>query len=173
MSFIELAQKRYSVRKFDSRKVEKEKLDLILKAAQLAPTAANKQPQRILVVEDDEALKKLERSMIYRFNEPMALIVCADKVEAWKRSEDGKIHTDIDGSIVATHMMLQAAELGLGTTWIGHFDPAAVRREFDIPENLDIVCILPLGYPSEDSEPNPNHTKRREVSEIVSYNHFS
>lgn len=102
----------------------------------------------------------------------MALLICADKNEAWKRSYDGKSHTDIDGSIIATHMMLQAAELGLGTTWVGHFDPSAIRNAFSIPTNLEPICLLPLGYPSNDAKPNPNHQKRKDISQTVFYNHF-
>jgi NAD-dependent SIR2 family protein deacetylase len=163
MNFTELAKERYSLRSFDSRKVEKEKLDLILKAGQLAPTAANHQPQRILVIKSDEALAKLKDCTIYHFNAPIALLVCADKNEAWKRSYDEKIHTDIDGSIVATHMMLQAAELGLGTTWVGHFNPDAARNAFNIPENLEPICIFPLGYPSSEAKPNPAHLALAEL----------
>ncbi|AVQ44802.1 nitroreductase family protein [Clostridium botulinum] len=172
MDFINLAKERYSVRNFDTKKIEQEKLDLILKAGQLAPTAVNYQPQRILVIESDEALGKLKTCTIYHFNAPMALLICADKDEAWKRSYDGKIHTDIDGSIVATHMMLQAAELGLGTTWVGHFDPSAIRNAFSIPTNLEPICLLPVGYPSKDAKPNPNHQKRKDISQTVFYNHF-
>ncbi len=105
MNFIDLAKERYSVRNFDTKKIEQEKLDLILKAGQLAPTAVNYQPQRILVIESTEALEKLKTCTIYHFNAPMALLICADKDEAWKRSYDGKSHTDINGSIVATHMI--------------------------------------------------------------------
>ncbi|MCS4480856.1 nitroreductase family protein [Clostridium botulinum] len=172
MNFIDLAKERYSVRNFDNKKIEQEKLDLILKAGQLAPTAVNYQPQRILVIESTEALEKLKTCTIYHFNAPMALLICADKNEAWKRSYDGKSHTDIDGSIVATHMMLQAAELGLGTTWVGHFDPSAIRSTFNIPTNLEPICLLPVGYPSNDAKPNPNHQKRKDISQTVFYNHF-
>ncbi|MEW9095904.1 MAG: nitroreductase family protein [Clostridiaceae bacterium] len=172
MNFIELAKERYSLRYFDVKKVEQEKLDLILQAGQLAPTAVNYQPQRILIIESDEALAKLKDCTIFHFDAPMALLVCADKDEAWKRSYDGKIHTDIDASIVATHMMLEATELGLGTTWVGHFDPVAVRKAFNIPSNIEPVCILPLGYPSNDAKPHPNHTKRKDISQTVSYDNF-
>ncbi|MBU5483978.1 nitroreductase family protein [Clostridium sp. MSJ-11] len=172
MNFIELAKERYSLRYFDVKKVEQEKLDLILQAGQLSPTAVNYQPQRILIIESDEALAKLKDCTVFHFNAPIALLVCANKDEAWKRSYDGKIHTDIDASIVATHMMLQATELGLGTTWVGHFDPIAVRNAFNIPSNIEPVCILPLGYPSKDAKVHPNHTKRKDISQTVLYNHF-
>ncbi|MGO5074947.1 nitroreductase family protein [Clostridium sporogenes] len=172
MDFLNLAKERYSVRNFDTKKMEQEKLDLILKAGQLAPTAVNYQPQRILVIESDEALAKLKTCTIYHFNAPMALLICADTDEAWERSYDGKSHTDIDGSIVATHMMLQAAELGLGTTWVGHFDPSAIRNAFNIPTNFEPICLLPVGYPSKDAKPNPNHQKRKDISQTIFYNHF-
>ncbi len=172
MNFIELVKERYSLRSFDVKKVEKEKLNLVLKAGQLAPTAVNYQPQRILVIESEEALAKLKECTIYHFNAPMALLVCGNKDEAWKRSYDGKNHSDIDASIVATHMMLQATELGLGTTWVGHFDPTAIRNAFNIPSNLEPLCILPIGYPSKDAKPNPIHTRRKDISETVLYNQF-
>lgn len=172
MKFIELAAKRYSVRSFDTKKISQEDLNLILKAGQLAPTAANRQPQRILVLESEDALAKLQTCTIYHFNAPLALLICADKNEAWERSYDGKVHTDIDGSIIATHMMLQAAELGLGSTWVGHFDPAAIREAFNIPTNLEPVCLLPIGYPSSEAKPNPNHEKRKDISKTVFYNNF-
>ncbi|KMT21995.1 nitroreductase family protein [Clostridium cylindrosporum] len=172
MKLIELAKERYSLRSFDTRKVEKEKLDLILEAGQVSPTAANRQPQRILVIESNEALEKLKECTIYHFNAPMAILICANKEEAWTRKYDGKVHTDIDGSIVATHMMLQATELGLGTTWVGHFDPEAVCKSFNIPNELEPVCILPLGYPSVEAKPHPNHTNRKDISEVVTYNKF-
>lgn len=172
MKFIELAAKRYSVRNFDTKKINHEELNLILKAGQLAPTAGNRQPQRILVLESEDALAKLQTCTIYHFNAPLALLICADKNEAWERSYDGKVHTDIDGSIIATHMMLQAAELGLGSTWVGHFDPAAIREAFNIPINLEPVCLLPIGYPSSEAKPNPNHEKRKDISKTVFYNNF-
>lgn len=172
MNFIELAKKRYSLRIFKEKKVEKEKLDIILNAGQLSPTAVNYQPQRILVIESNEALEKLKACTIYHFNAPMALLVCADKDEAWKRDYDGKVHADIDGSIVATHMMLQAAELGLGTTWVGNFDPIAIRNAFNLSANIEPICILPIGYPGSNAKPNFNHEKRKNILETVFYNHF-
>lgn len=172
MDFIKLAEERYSVREFDTKKVEKEKLDLILRSGQLSPTACNNQPQRILVLESTEALEKLKECTIYHFDAPIAILICANKDEAWTRKYDNKIHTDIDASIVATHMMLQAADLGLGTTWVGHFDPIATCRAFNIPENIEPICILPLGYPSKDSKANPKHFQRKDISETTTYNQF-
>ncbi len=174
MKFIELAQDRYSLRKFSEKPVEKEKLDLVLQAGRLAPTACNNQPQKILVIESEEAVAKLKGCTRYHFDAPMALLVCYDNTVSWKRSYDSKDSGDVDASIVGTHMMLQAAELGLGTTWVGHFDPDAVIKAFSIPENLVPVALFPLGYPADDAEPNPKlHPSRKPVEETVFYNRFS
>ena len=172
MDFIALAQKRYSVRKFSDKPVEKEKLDLILKAAQIAPTACNNQPQRILVIESDEAVKKLKSCTKCHFDAPMALLICYDKEKSWKREYDNDDSGTTDASIVTTQMMLQAAEIGLGTTWVGYFDPKAIRQQFNLPANHVPIALLPLGYPAEDSKPNPLHDKREELEKTVFYNSF-
>lgn len=172
MKFIELAESRYSLRKFSEKPVEKEKLDLILKAGRLAPTACNNQPQRILVIENEGALAKIRKSTRYHFNAPVVLLICYDTSLSWKRSFDGKDSGDIDASIVTTHLMLQAAELGLGTTWVGHFDPDAIREEFSLPEHMVPVALLPMGYPAEGAAPNALHFKRKPAEETVFYNHF-
>lgn len=172
MSFIKLAEDRYSVRSFSSKPVEKEKLELILKAGQKAPTACNFQPQRILVIESSEAIEKLKKCTPCHFNAPTALLVCYDKSKSWKRHHDGNDSGAVDASIVSTHMMLEAADLGLGTTWVGFFDPAIVRSEFNLPENIVPVVILPLGYASENCKPADMHYQRLPIEETVSYNSF-
>lgn len=173
MSFIELAEGRYSVRRFSDRPVEKEKLDLVLKAGQLAPTACDNQPQRILVIEGAQGAAKLKACTRYQFGAPMALLVCYDSTESWKRGFDGKDSGDVDASIVATHLMLEAAELGLGTTWVGSFDPEAARREFSLPETLVPVALLPMGYPAQDAAPSPRHSDRKPIGETVFYGRFA
>jgi nitroreductase len=173
MNFINLAEERYSLRTFSNKTVEKEKLDLVLRAGQLSPTACNNQPQRILVIESEEALEKLKKCTKYHFNAPMALLVCYDKDVSWKRSFDGDDSGVVDASIVATHMMLQAAEIGLGTTWVGYFDPALIIKEFSLPGNFVPVALLPIGYPSEDAKPFNGHYKRNSIDKSVFYNKFS
>jgi nitroreductase len=173
MNFINLAEERYSLRTFSNKPVEKEKLDLVLRAGQVSPTACNNQPQRILVIENEEALEKLKKCTKYHFNAPMALLVCYDKNVSWKRAFDGDDSGVVDASIVATHMMLQAAEIGLGTTWVGFFDPALIIKEFNLPGNFVPVALLPIGYPSEDAKPFPGHNQRNSIEESVFYNKFS
>lgn len=172
MDFLELAEKRYSVRKFEDRPVDPEQIDKILRAGQLAPTACNCQPQRILVVNSGEAVKKLRKCTGCHFNAPVAMLVCYDKSECWVRNRDGKNSGEIDASIVATHMMLEAAELGIGTTWVMAFIPEAVKCEFELPDNIEPVALLVMGYPAEDVKPSPMHAKSRPAEELVVYNKF-
>lgn len=170
MDFTKLSEERYSVRKFDPKPVEPEKLELILKSGRNAPTACNYQPQRILVITDMEKLKACTK---YTFGAPMALLICFDKTKSWVRPIDDDNSGQVDASIVTTQMMLQAADLGLGTTWVGHFDAAKVRVEFNLPESLMPVAILPLGYPASDAAINPLHHKKLPAEEVVFYGDFS
>ncbi|AFL99946.1 nitroreductase [Desulfitobacterium dehalogenans ATCC 51507] len=172
MDFLELAKSRYSVRKFSTNRIVEEKLSLILEAGRVAPTAVNRQPQRILVLENEEDLAKLKPCIPYRFQETLALLVCYDKNESWKRSFDNKDSGEVDASIVATHMMLEAYNLGIGSTWVGHFDPQVTREMFQIPQNIEPVVLLLLGYPSHESSPNPNHYKRLDRAQTVYYGSF-
>lgn len=173
MDFEKLAQERFSVRKFSPKEIEKEKLDLILKAGQLAPTACNYQPQRILVIQDQDGLEKINKCTPHHFGAPVVLVICYDQTVSAKRSFDGGEFGVTDASIVTTHMMLQTADLGLGTTWIGGFDPKAVEKEFSLPEAYVPVALLPVGYPAEDAKPAPMHTKREPMEKTVFYNGFS
>ena len=170
MDFLELAKQRYSCRSFEEKEVEKEKIELILEAARVAPTAVNYQPQRVLVLTEKGELAKLSECTRYGWNAPVIMIVCYDKNVSWKRKYDGHDEGEIDASIVTTHMMFEAQSLGLGTTWIGAFDPAKVREVYKIPKNLEIVAILPIGYPAQDAEPSAMHSKRNTMEEMVYWN---
>jgi len=172
MDFLELAKKRYSVRKFSDKKVEKEKIDLILEAGRVAPTAVNYQPQRILVIDSDESLEKLKECTRYHFNAPLVMLVCYDNTISWKRNYDNKDMGEVDAAIVATQMMLEIDNLNLGTTWVGHFDPRKIIETFSLPENIIPVALFPIGYPHEESVPHQLHEKRLEISETVIYNSF-
>lgn len=170
MSFLELAKERYSVRKFKDKKVEKEKLGKILEAAQLAPTACNLQPQRLLVLDKEESLEKLKQCTPFHFDAPLAIIICYDKTVSWKRKYDGHDSGEIDASIITTQMMLEITESGLGTTWVGSYNPELLKESFNIPDNYISVAILPIGYP--DAEPYSGHFSRHELNKTVFYNSF-
>ncbi len=169
MDFIEIAKKRYSVRGYKGKKVEEEKLQKVLDAAHVAPTAANLQPIRLLVVRSSEGLAKIEKGANL-YGAPLAIIVCADHGKAWVRPFDKKQTADIDASILTDHMMLQATELGLGSVWICYFKPDVISREFDLPDNLEPVNILAVGYSDEEAADPERHAQTRiPVEELVFY----
>ena len=173
MKFEKLAsEKRYSCRSFEQRPIEKEDMEKILEAGRTAPTAGNFQPQRVIAINTPEGMTKLAQCTHYTYGAPAALIVCYNSDEVWVRNYDGKNSGDVDASIVTTQMMLQAAELGIGTCWVGHFDPWKIRELFKIPENVVPVAILDMGYPSEKGVPHPVHWKRKELNETVIYESY-
>lgn len=167
MDFLELAKGRYSVRKFDPRPVEEEKLQKILEAGRVAPTAKNMQPQRIYVLESPEAISAIREITTMAFDAPMVLVLCGNPGAGWVNPFNNRNSTEMDCSIVLTHMMLEAADLGLGTTWVGWFDTAAVKQRFDIPAEEEVYALLPLGYPAENCRPARIHEVRKDLSETV------
>ncbi|MCQ2119791.1 MAG: nitroreductase family protein [Bacteroidales bacterium] len=167
MDFIELATSRFSVRDFSDRPVEEWKIEKILQAAKVAPTAVNYQPQKLYVVKSPDAMARLA-AIRPLFGAPLAVIVCYDDSLSWKNSRDGGHDSgEVDASIVCTHMMLQAWELGIGSCWIGAFSPAAVSEAFGIPSNEHPVAILPLGYPSDGCKPSGMHLSYRDAGEWI------
>lgn len=155
MDFITLAKQRCSVRQYTAQPVEPDKLNQILEAAHIAPTAANLQPVHLLVVQSKEGLAKLGKAANL-YGAPLAIVVCADRAKAWVRPFDGKQTGDIDASILTDHMMLQATELGLGSVWICYFKPDVLQKEFAIPAQWEPVNILAVGY----SAAPPSNTER-------------
>lgn len=172
MDFMKVLESRYSVRKFDAKMVEDDKIRHILEAARLAPTAVNKQPERLLVLRTEDEMRKLAECTKYTFGAPAAIIVAVDEEKAWVRRFDGENSGLIDGSIAGTYIMLTICALGLGTCWVGHFDPDALRKNFDMSSGLRPVAIFPFGYPAVDSAPSAQHEKRLQLSELVSYGTF-
>ena len=167
MEFLELAQARYSVRKFADKPVEEEKLQKVLEAGACAPTAKNLQPQHIYVLKSEEAVAKMREITRCAFNAPVVLLVCGNKETAWVNPFNDRSSNEMDCSIVATQMMLQAQELGLGTCWACWFDTAKTKETFAIPENEEVFAILPLGYPAEDCKPAGLHFSRKGLEETV------
>lgn len=169
MDFAQLSQARYSLRKFSDRPVEPEKLEAVLEAGRNAPTAHNLQPQRIFVLQTPEALEKADACTAAHFHPPVMLVVAYDPKVAWKRETDGKDHGEIDAAIAAAQMMLQAADLGLGTTYVGMFEPDKVLAAFPEMAGTVPIALLPLGYPAEGAHPARLHTDRRPIGELVQY----
>ncbi len=166
MEFFDVLESRRSVRAYKSDAVEKEKLDRVLRAAQVAPTACNLQPWRITVLPTQGRQEDLGK--VYRgpwlAQAPLVLCVSALPDKAWRR-RDGKNYTDVDASIVADHIILAAAALGLGSCWIGAFDTAAAMTVFQLEPGWEPIALAPLGYPAEEPEARP----RQELEELVKY----
>ena len=171
MTFAELVRERYSVRKFDSRPVEKEKLEAILEAGRLAPTGCNYQPQRILVVQGED-LQRMAVCTPMRFGQTAVLVVCWDQTESWK-DRTGRDIGVVDGTIVLTQMMYRAQELGIGSLIVGMYKEPILREQFRIPEHYGIVGLLLLGYPAEGCQPHQQlHFERKPLEETVFYGSF-
>ncbi|MFI3226370.1 MAG: nitroreductase family protein [Clostridia bacterium] len=172
MEFLKLAEQRYSVRKFKPESIPQEQVGAILQAGHLAPTGKNTQPQRILILDNQESLEKLKDCTKCHFDAPLAMLVCADSEDCYIRPYDGKYGHEIDASIVTTYMMLKAQEMGIGSTWVMHFNPTKMRETFAVPEKYDIVALLVMGYPAEDATPSPLHYQFDDEENVVFYNKF-
>ena len=173
MAFIDLARQRYSERYFGDKPVEKEKMDLILEAGRIAPTACNYQPQRIYVIESAEAMKKAVSTGASMCGCPVAVLICYDREEVAKIKRDRCYEEyncgEQDAAIVAASMMFEAEDLGVHSLWIRGFDSQDVIDAFDLPENEVPVMMLALGYPSAKSHPAHLHAKRKAMEETVKY----
>lgn len=170
MEFFDLIKERYSVREYKDTPVEEEKLKCILEAGNSAPTGKNIQPQRIYVIKSKEGLEKIDSLTSCRFGAPVVLLFTYNEEEEWHNPLQDGIHAGVeDVSIVATHIMLAAHNIGLGTCWINYFPNKALEAAFSLPENEKSVLLLDLGYPSDDSVPSPIHSEKKSLSETVKY----
>ncbi|MDD4689472.1 MAG: nitroreductase family protein [Eubacteriales bacterium] len=172
MDFIKFASDRFSVRKYNDKHLEKEVIDKILLGGHIAPTGCNNQPQRILVLNTDESMEKLRKCTQCHFDAPTAMVICYNKNESWVRKYDGAMSAPVDATIVATHMMLTAHSLGVGSCMVMSFNPESLRGEFKIPHEFEATMILTLGYPHEDAKPLDIHSKFRPQSETVDFEEF-
>lgn len=170
MNFSELAQSRYSVRKFDGKTVAPDTMRKILQTANVAPTGCNYQPYRIYVIESPEKIDLLNKLSKCIFGARTVLLFTLNTDEDWKNPLETGVSSGIqDVSIVATHVMLQAWELGIGSCWVNYFSPSALEKAFNLPENEKAVLLMPMGCPSEDSEPLRLHGEYKDISETVRY----
>lgn len=168
MGFLDVARKRFSARSYLARDVEEEKLLAVLEAARVAPSACNLQPWQIFAVRDIQMKMELYEAYPRDWfkKAPVILVVCSDHTQSWKRY-DGKDYSDVDAAIAADHITLAAADLGLGTCWIGAFDAVKCRKALNLPEYIEPVAMLPLGYPAEEVSSQRHNTRRKSLEEIV------
>ena len=169
MEFTNLVTERFSCKKYDGRKVESEKLERILEAGRQAPTAKNLQEQHIYVVRSEAGLEKIDKVTLCRYGAGTVLVVAFDKTNVYTYP-GGKRNSGVeDATIVATHMLLAAANEGVNSCWVNNFDPDRLAEELGLPENEEILMLMDLGYAAEGAGPLPNHGRRKELSETVSY----
>ncbi|MBO7666509.1 MAG: nitroreductase family protein [Clostridia bacterium] len=170
MDLTQLAKERYSVRKFAGKPVEEEKLLAALEAGNLAPTAKNQQPQRIYVIKSAENLQIIRDLTQCHYGAPVILLFAYDAAEQWQNPlEPGVCSGQQDVSIAATHIMLKASELGLGTVWVNMFPPTETKRLLGLPQNEIPVLLMPIGYPAPDAAPSPRHAQRKPLCDTVKF----
>lgn len=168
--FITLAETRYSVRKFKDTPVEKEKIQTILKAAKLAPTACNYQPQKVYVVTSESARAALKTVSPCTFDAPVIFVVGYDPERSSKgRRKEGDNFGETDAAIITSHLMFAAEDLGLGSCWVGYFNSEEVKQALGITDNVVICDLLPVGYKAEESVPSPMHSSFREDDDMVKW----
>jgi nitroreductase len=166
MEFSELIAKRYSVRAYKPDPVEEDKLQQVLDAARLAPTAVNRQPFQLIVIPTEGRAEEL-RHIYHRswFSQaPLVICACGLPDAAWSR-RDGKNYVYVDTAIAMDHLILAATNLGLGTCWVAAFDVAAAREILHLPDNVEPVAFTPLGYPAD----LPKAKERKPLSDLVRY----
>lgn len=167
MEFDKVIRERCSIRGFKQEPVEKDKLDQILEAGRLAPTAKNSQPQRIYVLQSDDALNKINEASPCIYDAKTVLLVCSNTEEAFHKG-DYSTH-EMDASIIATHMMLEATNQGVDSVWVEMFDNNKVKELFNLPQGIEPICLIPLGYRREDVTPSEKHFSRKPLEETVFY----
>lgn len=168
MDLLEVFKKRRSIRKYKTIPIEKEKLFRILEAGRLAPSAANKQPWYFIVVDNEETKKKLFSAYPSEWfiKAPAIIVACANPSLAWRR-KDGEEYWKVDLAIAIEHIVLQACSEGLGTCWVCAFNEAEVKKALNIPEEIRVVAMIPIGYPDEEKG---EVTNRKQLKEIVFMN---
>jgi len=164
MDFLELVRSRKSIRSYKPNTVEKEKLDRILEAGRLAPSACNKQPWRLFVIDSPEGIARMKPvyDRDWFVSAPVILVVCRDNRNVWIRN-DGRDYGDVDAAIIMDHIILAATELDLGTCWIGAFNRKIAHEVLELSDDYEPLLMTPLGYPAESGR-----TKvRKQLSEII------
>lgn len=168
MDFKDVIKSRYSCKKYSSRPVEEETLVRILEAGRLAPTAKNLQEQHIYVATRPETLEIIDAVTPCRYGAPMVLVVAFDKENVYTYP-GGKRQSGVeDAAIVATHLMLAAADEGVDSCWLNCFDPDRLHAMLGLPDKEEILMLLDLGYADEEGKPLPNHFSRKPLSDTVS-----
>ena len=169
MEFKEVVKNRYSCKKYSDRQVEAEKLTAILNAGRLAPTAKNLQEQRIYVLQSPEALEKIDAVTPCRYGAPTVLVVAFNSKNVFTYP-GGKRDSGVeDATIVASHMILAAADEGVDSCWVNFLDPEKTAEILGLPADEEVLMVMDLGYAAEGTGPLPNHSSRKSLEETVTF----
>lgn len=174
MNFEEIARQRFSCRNFKQDKISEELLTKMLEIFRIAPSAVNFQPWQLIIIKSEAQKAKVYETYPREWlkSAPLVIIACGDHSISWKRS-DGKDHLDIDISIAIDHLMLQATELGLATCWVCNFNQTLLKANFKLPENIEPIAIIPIGYPVEIGDSNRHNSKRKALKDFVHWESYS
>jgi len=167
MEFKDIINKRMAVRKFSNKEVDDKLIEEILEMARFYPSAKNMQPQLTFVVKSKEGIASIDKASPCRYNAPVVLLVCSSKDKACRLGNDSTYL--MDGSIYGTFLMMSAVSVGLDTIWIEYMDKDIIKKEFNLSDNVEPICLLPIGYRSEDCPTSPGYLKRNELKDTVKY----
>ncbi len=173
MSFTELVKKRFSSRKFTNKLVEKETITKILETVRLAPSAKNLQPWHFVVLTEKQQIRKIASCYknVWLKQAPVIIVACGDHNVSWRRS-DGKDHCDIDVAIAVDHLTLAATNLGLSTCWVCKFNAMQCADILMLPDGIEPVVLIPLGYPAEEADTDRHKAMRKNINKIVHWEKF-
>lgn len=165
MGLVDTVLSRRSIRKYEQKEIPTEVLDKILEAGRMAPSAGNKQPWHFIVITDDEKKRELSKGLFSRFlkDAPVTIVGCAHKDRIAGR------WSKISTAIALQNMVIAAWAMGIGSCWIGAFNEDKVRKLLDIPENWNVVALIPFGYPAKV----PGPKRKKSIEKITSFNKFS
>jgi nitroreductase len=174
MDFLTLAKSRYSCRNYKSDTISDDLLYQVLEAFRIAPSAVNFQPWHIIVVKNFDNLSKVHEAYNREWfkTAPVVLVICGDHQTSWKRGSDNKNHLDIDIAIAIDHLTLQASALGLATCWVCNFKPDIIKESFSLPQHIEPIALIPLGFPNDHANLDRFDSKRKKLNEIVSWEKY-
>ncbi len=171
MSVLEIIQKRRSVRRYKGNPIPQDVLLRVLEAARLAPSGKNYQPWKFIIVQEEDLKKKVARASAEQHfiaEAPLIIVACGFPDNCYSRMGRYMKSWPVDVAIALEHLILQAEEEGLGTCWIGSFEEQEVKALLNVPEEVKVLALTPLGYPDQ----TPSDRGRKSLDEIISYDGY-
>lgn len=175
MTFLEICKTRFSTRSFENRPVGDDVLNYLLECARFAPSAVNYQPWHFIVVRDDARKKAIQDcyNRDWFRSAPLYIVICADHQQSWVRKTDDKDFAEIDVAIAVEHICIAATEKGLGSCWVCNFESEKLHETLQLPTHIEVVAILPIGYPDLNIYPETPIKLRKPLKETVHYETFT